>query len=155
MKINEIESLKQENKRQAEVIDDLSRQVLVAALKAHPDAKNSPNPELLARVIIKGYNFGPNAETGLLQAHHDQERRYPSGLDLNSILARMKGDEDSAILLRPAGPKWTPPTNNPWLPEYENITLQGQVFKNDPELATKWEADAKQRERALRRASNA
>ncbi|PKN40105.1 MAG: hypothetical protein CVU60_17465 [Deltaproteobacteria bacterium HGW-Deltaproteobacteria-18] len=150
-----IEELQRANKAQAEALVAAAHQVLVAELKGHPDAKDCPNFELLADVIIADHNFGANAETGAFQTHYDPEQRYPSGLDLSSILARIKSDPESAILLRPAGPKWTPPTNNPWLPEHNNLTLQGQVFKNDAELAAKWEAEAKRREQALRRASNA
>lgn len=145
---NEIEALKKENKRQTEVIANLVHQVLVAELKAHPDAKDCPNPEFLAKVIVQDNNFGANTDTGVLQAHLDAERRYPSSLTLETILAMMKSDPESAILLRPAAPKWTPPTFNPWMKEHWNMTIQGQVFKNAPSLAAKWEAEAKRRDAA-------
>jgi hypothetical protein len=154
MKNDETNVLKEKIKMQDETIDALAHQVLVATLKAHPDLKRCPNYEFLARLIAKDYNYGPNAETGALQAHHDKERRFPSGRQLQEIVGSMLENPESAHLFRPAGPKWEAPRENPWLKESFNLTRQCEVAKNDPELAAKWEAESKRREHALRRASN-
>lgn len=149
-----IEELEKKNKAQDEAIEALARQLLIAELRALPALKNCPNVGLVADVIIADNHYGRNAKSGALQAHHDPERRYPSGRDLNSILAEMESDPNAAMLLRPAAPKWTPPAFNPWQKETFSLTLQGEIFTNDPELAEELKAEAKRREHALRRASN-
>lgn len=136
-------------------LEAAARQVLIAELKARPDLKSCPNFDLLADAIILDHHFGPNAETGAFQAHYDPERRYRSGSQLPEIIASMAADSQRVHLLRPAAPKWVAPTENPWLPEYFNLTKQGDVTRHDPELAEKWQAEAKRREHALRRVSNA
>lgn len=152
---NELEELKAKNKALTEALEQAAYDQLVAELKALPSMKGCPNVGLVARWIIEQYNYGPNQETHAFQTHGDKERRYATKHEISALVDSMKSDEETAILIRPAAPKWTPPANNPWLPEYFNLTIQGQVVTHDPELAEKWKAEAKRREHALRRVSNA
>ncbi|NCC85019.1 MAG: hypothetical protein EOM03_12965 [Clostridia bacterium] len=119
------------------------------------DLQHCPNYDHVARWITETYHYGPHAETGQVQAHLDADRLHASSLTLAEIVRIMMTDPETAHLCRATVTAWTPPETNPWLPESMNLTLQGQVVRHDPDLAEKWAAQAKQREHALRRASNA
>jgi hypothetical protein len=119
------------------------------------DLATCPNYDHVARWITETYHYGPHAETGQVQAHLDADRLHASSLTLPEIVRIMMTDPETAHLCRATVTAWTPPADNPWLPDSWNLTQQGQVVRHDPDLADKWAAAAKQREHALRRASNA
>lgn len=140
---NELEELKAKNKALTKALEQAAYDQLVAELKALPSMKDCPNVGLVARWIIEEHHYGPNPETHAFQTHGDVERRYATKFEIRALVDSMKADEETAILIRPAAPKWTPPTENPWLKESFNLTRQGDVKRHDPELAEKWKAEAK------------
>lgn len=131
-----------QNETYEEALDTATQRILCLELRAMPELANCPNNEHVARWITQSYNYGPNAETGIIQPHLDAERHHPSTLDLASIVRIMIDDPETAHLCRPVQ-AWERPAENPWLDGASwNLTSQGQVFRNDPELAARWKHQA-------------
>lgn len=142
-KINELENLNNTTKEEyEEKIKTLRKETNIELALKDMKAKNVKAVKALLdleKVSLDGENLiGLDEQLKTLK----KEESYLFGED-SSRERESNLPGDKPIFTRPGGDKTNRPTGNPWDKDSFNLTKQGQILREDPELAAKLQNSAK------------
>jgi len=130
-------------------LEEYGKSELLNEVKKHQLCQGIEDPGRVAEYIGRKYLWAFDEELNTFCFHN--LNGTPSAVTVSAaIMVAFDADTERHLFAVKA---WQPPKFNPWVPEHFNLTVQGEVFKNDPALVKRWqhEADVLKAQRAGRK----